>query len=156
MTQVIFGFPSSTNSSRLAADLGLCQERPMAAGQYGHPGLSLVGCRSKPIVSHFGVGAPPILVYVSGDGDVHWGYGLLTHGQLHVLCERHVCVYVLLVGAKKASTRKPQGASIHPVPSHPFAGRASRNGRLRLYLRIGVRSPSHVRGWDASPTHFHL
>ena len=22
---------------------------------------------------HFGVGAPPILVYVSGDWDVHWG-----------------------------------------------------------------------------------
>ena len=22
---------------------------------------------------HFGVGAPPILVYFSGDGDVHWG-----------------------------------------------------------------------------------
>ena len=26
---------------------------------------------------HFGVGAPPILVYVSGDWGVHWGYGLL-------------------------------------------------------------------------------
>ena len=31
---------------------------------------------------HFGIGAPPILVYFSGDGDVHWGYGILTHGQL--------------------------------------------------------------------------
>ena len=31
---------------------------------------------------HFGVGAPPILVYVSGDWDVHWGLGLLTHGQI--------------------------------------------------------------------------
>ena len=30
---------------------------------------------SKPIGSHFGVGAPPILVYFSGDWDVHWGYG---------------------------------------------------------------------------------
>ena len=29
---------------------------------------------------HFGVGAPPILVY-SGDWDVCWGYGVLTHGQ---------------------------------------------------------------------------
>ena len=28
---------------------------------------------------HFGVGAPPILVYFSGDWDVQWGYGLLTH-----------------------------------------------------------------------------
>ena len=25
---------------------------------------------------HFGVGAPPILVYLSGDWDVHWGYEL--------------------------------------------------------------------------------
>ena len=31
---------------------------------------------------HFGVGAPPILVYFSGDWDVHWGYGLLTHGNV--------------------------------------------------------------------------
>ena len=31
---------------------------------------------------HFGVGTPPILVYFSGDWDVHWGYGLLTHGHL--------------------------------------------------------------------------
>ena len=25
---------------------------------------------------HFGVGAPPILVYISWDWDVHWGYDL--------------------------------------------------------------------------------
>ena len=25
---------------------------------------------------HFGLGAPPILVYFSGDWDVHWGYDL--------------------------------------------------------------------------------
>ena len=25
---------------------------------------------------HFGIGAPPILVYFSGDWDVHWGYDL--------------------------------------------------------------------------------
>ena len=33
---------------------------------------------------HFGVGAPPILVYFSGwDWDAHWGYNLdLTHGQM--------------------------------------------------------------------------
>ena len=27
----------------------------------------------------------PILVYFSGDWDVHWGYGLLTHGQVSFL-----------------------------------------------------------------------
>ena len=34
------------------------------------------GCGSKPMGSHFGVRAPPILVYFSGDWDVHWGYDL--------------------------------------------------------------------------------
>ena len=33
------------------------------------------GCGSKPMVP-FGVGAPPILVYFSGDWDVHRGTGL--------------------------------------------------------------------------------
>ena len=32
---------------------------------------------SKPMGSHFGVGAP-FRTYFSGDWDVHWGYGLLT------------------------------------------------------------------------------
>ena len=31
---------------------------------------------------HFGVGAPPILVYFSGDWDVQRGYGILTHGHM--------------------------------------------------------------------------
>ena len=29
-----------------------------------------------------GVGAPPILVYFSWNWDVHWGYGILTHGHM--------------------------------------------------------------------------
>ena len=33
---------------------------------------------------HFGVGAPPILVYFSGDWDVHSGYRILTHGHMGV------------------------------------------------------------------------
>ena len=31
---------------------------------------------------HFGIGAPPILVNFTGDWDVHWGYGVLTHGPM--------------------------------------------------------------------------
>ena len=50
---------------------------------------------------HFGIGAPPILVHFSGDWDVHWGYEVLTHGQvsqspwLWGVCELHAehCVY---------------------------------------------------------------
>ena len=37
---------------------------------------------------HFGVGAPPILVYFNGDWDVH--YGSLTHGHIHSLAP---CVF---------------------------------------------------------------
>ena len=44
---------------------------------------------------HFGVGAPPILVYFSGDWDVHWWYEILTHG--HICGEAsYVCFEVLV------------------------------------------------------------
>ena len=43
------------------------------------------GCGSTTMGSYFGAGAPPTLVYFSGDWDVHWGYGLLTHGQIRKL-----------------------------------------------------------------------
>ena len=36
---------------------------------------------------HFGVGAPPVLVYFSGDWDVHVGYGVLTHGHVVVVVQ---------------------------------------------------------------------
>ena len=42
------------------------------------------GCKSKPMGSNFGVGefTTHFGLYFSGDWDVHWGYGLLTHGHL--------------------------------------------------------------------------
>ena len=40
---------------------------------------------STPMGSHFGVGAPPILAYFSGDWDVHSKYGVLTHRQMAVV-----------------------------------------------------------------------
>ena len=42
------------------------------APNYGHPGRCFLNWPwlSKPMGSHFGVGAPPILVYFSGDWDV--------------------------------------------------------------------------------------
>ena len=39
-------------------------------------------CTGQNQQHHFRVGAPPILVYFSWDWDVHWGYGLLTHGHM--------------------------------------------------------------------------
>ena len=41
--------------------------------------------------SHVGVGALPILLDVSGDWDVHWGYGVPTHGHFYHLLRR-ICV----------------------------------------------------------------
>ena len=38
---------------------------------------------------HFGIGAPPFLVYFSWDWDVSWEYGILTHGHLF-LCGQEV------------------------------------------------------------------
>ena len=35
---------------------------------------------------HFGVSAPPVLVHFSGDRNVHWGYGILTPGQIYFPC----------------------------------------------------------------------
>ena len=39
---------------------------------------------SKPMGSHFGIGefSTHLRAYFSGDWDVHWGYGVLTHGQV--------------------------------------------------------------------------
>ena len=50
---------------------------------------------------HFGVGAPPILVYFSGDWDVHWRYGLLPHGQV-----RTAAFFLLDVGGAAARNFK--------------------------------------------------
>ena len=45
--------------------------------QQRHP----FGHGSKPMGSHFGIGAPRSLVYFSENWDVHWGYWLLTHSH---------------------------------------------------------------------------
>ena len=37
---------------------------------------------------HFGVGAQPMLVYFSGDWDVHWGCGISTHGHMAIPCSQ--------------------------------------------------------------------
>ena len=53
---------------------------------------------------HFGVGAQPILVYFSGDWDVHWWYGVLTHGHIMVVGQRSTPLqmsYIMVVGHPK-------------------------------------------------------
>ena len=60
--------------------------RPLQIFLQPNPSTDLVkllfnGCGSKPMVPSWG-GAPPILVYFSGDWDVRWRYGIMTHGQI--------------------------------------------------------------------------
>ena len=56
---------------------------------------------------HFGIGAPPILVYFSPDWDVHRGYGVLTHG--HISANDPATRNLTLAAWPKAETagRKP-------------------------------------------------
>ena len=60
--------------------------RPKWTGQQKEPHVLFSGWSISMAVGqnqwhHFGVGAPPILVYFSGDWDVRWGSGILTHGH---------------------------------------------------------------------------
>ena len=68
--------------------------KPGAVSSFDHEWLCLMVCLWTPSKApmvvgqnqwyHFGVGAPPILVCLSGDWDVHWRYGLLPHGQMSI------------------------------------------------------------------------
>ena len=85
---------STTNEPRPSLTMRLHPENPpltiicqMAAGQNQW--------------YHFGVGAPPTFVYLSGDWDVNWGYdldfdpwpnrGFMDVGQLFAHLHRHDC-----------------------------------------------------------------
>ena len=66
---LLFSFFSSGGGGNLGWAEGKAKE---------NPGHSAVGHNQW---YHFEVGAPPNLVFFSGDWDVHWGYELLTHGH---------------------------------------------------------------------------
>ena len=52
-----------------------------------------IGCGSKTMGSHFGFGAPPILVYFSRIGMLTGGnYGVLTHAQISTRTSRVTCL----------------------------------------------------------------
>ena len=76
---LLLGLPGfMDHTANVRCTVRLCNHfGPKANGR----GSTANGFGSKPMVP-FWVGAPPILVYFSGDWDVHWGYGILTHGQI--------------------------------------------------------------------------
>ena len=61
-----FWFPFNTNPQSLKNK----------TSRWVVPAFSHMAVWSRPMGAHFGVGAPPIFVYFSGDWDVRWGYDL--------------------------------------------------------------------------------
>ena len=45
---------------------------------------------------NFGVGAPPILVYFSGDWEVHWGGARKTGSYIYIYIYVYVYVYIYM------------------------------------------------------------
>ena len=84
---------------------------------------------------HFGVGAPPILVYFSRNWDVHWGLtGTLTHGHIlpppspppcHRLKVRREAPSLLLTSSIVSEYPKgpgPCNAPSRALNNNPFGG----------------------------------
>ena len=75
---------------------------------------------SKPMGSHFGVGEFTIRfrTFFSGDWDVHWGYGISTHGQY----DFWISCFDLV--AQQASSKCPDELrkQEHSVMARPAAG----------------------------------
>ena len=72
------------------------------------------GCGSKPMVPFWG---PPILVYFSGDWDVHWGYGILTHGHMWTDHFAYVAIWNALLASPGVFVRPDiRNAGVEPSP----------------------------------------
>ena len=106
----------------------------------------------------FGVGAAPILVYFSRDWDVHWGYGVLTHGHIGKVeglgyvsvgvCSIPVETAAGVLEARLAPYR--QGSSCHIKV--PVKGAMSRSGVRAPDLHEAAHrsgNGSSPRGWGA-------
>ena len=63
----------AAESHRLFA--GLCDQAGRLSGE-------ISGCGSKPMVPFWGRCTTHFSRDFSGDWDVHWGYGILTHGHI--------------------------------------------------------------------------
>ena len=64
--------------------------RGLLKGEAGSQGkrVTWLGVKTNGIAFWL-VGAKLVLVYSSGDWDVHWGYGILTQGHMFTLKENH-------------------------------------------------------------------
>ena len=119
------------------------------------------GCGSKPMGSHFGVGAPPILIYFSGDWDVHLGcssgYDLAFDPWPHVQSLNHHCVNHLrlsLFHGDIRSNRAPGfSAQVHHPPRAGIRGWAAVRSGARLWK---AKEPSTCPVWGGGGKCTHL
>ena len=111
---------------------------------------------------HFGIGAPPILVYFSGDWDVHWGYGVLTHGQMLALKCRNwncSCSFVLSIACSRFSADRPRHRSWLPRlrrsdeanEAHSNQRRQKALGRRKRVVRSTYMPVDGQNPWGAQP-----
>ena len=105
--------------------------------QVGLEGKQLAVCQNQ--WYHFGVGAPPISVYFSGDWDVHWGYDLDFDPWPTGNTNAHVGVRIPTLTQHPPKKYRADGASAGsaspPCPLPPRsrsqqAGRLDRDGPL--------------------------
>ena len=85
--------------------------------------MSVGPAKDRSIWNHVGVGAPPILVCFSGDWDVHWGYGILTHGHIaRAAC--HLLVFAERFNYGHLASMRPSADSLQcyaVVSCFPFS-----------------------------------
>ena len=103
---------------------------------------------------HFGVGAPPIFVYFSGDRDVHWGYDLdfdpwpsPTNANPIQLGLCNACLQGFLKRLARPWSRNPGNWKLQFGSSTGVQRQAKPLNEWKPYPAFGVASPSP--GWTS-------
>ena len=81
------------------------------------------GCGSKPMVPFWGRCTTHFRTYFNVDWDVHWGCGLVTHGQMGPFPEKKTPRLTSLTPLVGRAAQATPGAHGIP-PRHLFSGRA--------------------------------
>ena len=123
--------------------------KPRKMTTWNFPGHNQNGCGSKPMGSHFGVGALPILVYFSGDWHVHWGYGILTHGyKCFCFCTPPLTMIRTKKqqkqNAKNGEERTPSIKWVYPKSGEEKQGQQRQHCGWDYSLLTFIYSGSHV------------
>ena len=105
---------------------------------------------------HFGIGAPPILIYFNGDWDVHWGYDLgfdpwpngfrpsTPASEVHERVLPGACGGLCLALAQHHSQHSGCGAAQGMVKRRGFGGFCGICGLKPGKLMAGIRIPRRI------------